>query len=164
MDNETQEKTNMIQNLETLQKALESGSYKPTNGLVIKSEEEIISETKEKGIVLNFFRISLASTLVGSKTSQERIEDEVNLILSVMPKGTKFVSAEEIGMMDLSVPYVLKFHHPLFEGGTKIELDFARDVYFLDTPDDSGETVKTVNILLGMKYIKPDGTPKYSHV
>lgn len=161
------ETEDLIQKLEKLQQALESGKFSVgKEALDVLAEDEVVRASTESGIVLHFYRISMAAHLLEPSpvnAVKGYIQERIDQILSVMPAGTKFISADQMGIDDLTIPYIFKFHHPLFKSGTKIELNFHRDVWTTEDLVD-GKLTHNCNVLTGIRYTNPDGTQKYQGV
>jgi len=101
----------------------------------------------------------------GKDASNEEMNYRVtNLILKIMPEGAKYISTFEVGAIGLARVYVLNFEHPLFEENTKIDLEWRRDCYIQEPPfaeDQPQQTVVQLAVFTGIRYIKPDGVPRY---
>jgi hypothetical protein len=105
------------------------------------------------GKVIREFKVSLASTVL--RHVSDMAEQEVQQILTLMPKGTKWIRTTEEPVTGTFVQFNIEFEHPLFEDGTKIHIEYERDVYTLD-----GKIIET-NVLTGIKYFKPNSEPRY---
>ena len=110
------------------------------------------------GQIANLFKVSPAATMTSVFGPVDYVQERINTLLSIMPKGTVHVSTEQgiIGS-GLYVPFIIIFENPLFEDGSTVELDMHRDVYL----DKNTEKVVYLDVLTGIKYYKPDGTEKY---
>jgi hypothetical protein len=84
------------------------------------------------------------------------LEDQIQLLLSIMPRGTRHIGTKQEMITDLSIPYTITMEHPRFVDGTTIELDYVRDFYKKPV---SG--IEQFGTLLGIRYIGPDGKDVY---
>jgi hypothetical protein len=117
------------------------------------------------GKIINRFNVSSfvfgesnPCTVVSEALIQNKIAEEVDFLLRLLPKGTIFVSQERLAIVSLSIPFVLTFEHPMFEDGTEIQTDYVRTAWIDPSVPDH---LFQGNLFLGIRYIRPDGTRMY---
>ena len=114
-----------------------------------------------------------ATILMASENPNENyikncLEERVNFLLSILPKGTKYLGAEQYNITSLSIPYMLKFEHPIFDGIKSghigfidpvetIELDYARIAWLEQNP----EKVEQDKLFLGIRYLTSKGENRF---
>lgn len=114
------------------------------------------------GTVINKGRISMAATMISSFDMKDHLAEIVSQCLKILPKGTKHVSTTMGDMGDLSRPFEMRFEHPAFgctgavQNGDIMDFTWVRSYYENPFEDKLGETI----ILVGFRYLKPDGTPR----
>lgn len=83
------------------------------------------------------------------KSNESRVFDIVRDYLKYLPEGTEFLGYRQTAIMDLSMPYELKFRNPLLQRVKRVELDYVRDVAF----QKEGESLKQFNLVTGIRYM-----------
>ena len=113
------------------------------------------------GTILHHYRQTLAERMIQSFDGDDTLQKEIDLLLSILPRGSKWISTEQKGITDLTIPFVIKFEHPLFADGSKIEIDYIRDIYTEIDPTSNWAKTNPINVLVSIKYFNPDGTERY---
>lgn len=91
---------------------------------------------------------------------KDRVDEEIKEVLKFLPKGTKHLSTVPLAITSLALPFGVVFEHPLFEDGSRVDFEYRRDIY-RTTDIDGVDGIKELNVITGIKYFKPDGTPRY---
>lgn len=85
------------------------------------------------GEFLSVIRFSHSMLLIkNSKSIKERLHDEIDLYLAVLPKGTKVMEITQCAITDTSYAYEIKFFNPLFKNIKRIELSWKRNAEIVD--------------------------------
>lgn len=79
---------------------------------------------------------------------KKHIEERVEFYLKVLPSGTKFLGYTKCGILDLCIPYELKFSNPLLQRVKRVELDFVREIARLE----EGEGLHEFNVFTGIRF------------
>lgn len=95
--------------------------------------------------------ISLSITAVKGAGHKQLIDEEVENILRLLPKGTNLVSLRECGIVGLAVPYEAIFSHELMTDFKEVEIEY---VYrFVEV---NGK-YKNIRLPVKLKYIAREG-------
>lgn len=85
------------------------------------------------------------------KSNESRVFDVVKDYLKYLPEGTEFVGYRQTAIVDLSLPYELRFRNPLLQRVKRVELDYVRDVAFQN--EGEKEQLKQFNLVTGIRYM-----------
>lgn len=111
------------------------------------------------------YRISMDSIMTNNGVAEDvMVTSEAAKILQLLPRGAKYMGFEHLGLVSLNKSYVIKFEHPFFKEDIKIELDYALVAWANDMPDEYGHSISQDKILVGIKYINPDGTMRFPYM
>jgi len=86
-----------------------------------------------------------------AKSKESRIFDQVKEFLKFLPEGTEFLGYRSTAIMDLSMPFELKFRNPLLQKVKRVELEYVREVAL--AKEGENETLKQFNLVLGIRYL-----------
>lgn len=105
----------------------------------------------EKNLPLGDFlanvRISHMSFMFG-KDSKTILDDTIQEYLNILPKGTEVVGVEQCTIVDLSVPYEVRFRNPLMKAFKEVRLQHMRHAEVI------GDKIEQFSLLTGIEYIK----------
>lgn len=119
------------------------------------------------GIITYKYRITNAAAMIAQWDEdrpidvEQKVSDEAMFLLSVMPRGTRYLGHERMSRIDLYHSYLLKFDHPGFEDGSKVETDYVREFYV--EHGTNGDSIRQYNLFIGLTYFKPNGCPRYDN-
>lgn len=85
-----------------------------------------------------------------SKSVESRIFSEVQRYLKFLPEGTEFVGYRPIAIIDLSIPYELKFRNKFLPNVKRVELEWVRE--FCPINEDGKDKLHQFNLFLGVRY------------
>lgn len=105
------------------------------------------------GQITTVFRISAYNHL--GRPRADILSEEIDFLLTILPKGTKFLESAQMDIVDLSVRYLLTFEHPYFENGTSFNTSAVRACW----PNEN--TLVHANFFLAINYFRPDGTEHF---
>lgn len=77
------------------------------------------------------------------------LDNEINLYLAVLPKGTELISVTKCSVLDLSQVYEVRFRNPLMKKYKRVEFEFICDLEVLE----EGK-VGQFKLLTDVKYIE----------
>jgi len=114
---------------------------------------EDVEIDREEGEFFSVVRVTgVASLIEGKKVDHKQLlEDELAVLLAVLPKGTVVRKVTECAITDLSVPYEVKFFNPLMKDIKSVELNYVRTF----SRHDHG--IHQFNLLTGVSYYGHDG-------
>lgn len=83
-----------------------------------------------------------------AKSTKERLDDEIDLYLNVLPKGTEVRSVTQCTIVSLSIPFEVIFYHPLMKDYKQVRLHHTRNAVALN------DHVEQFNLLDSVEYIR----------
>ncbi len=108
-----------------------------------------LGDVEVKGDEDEFFAlIRLSVATLGDKSGKERLDDEIQQYLNVLPKGTEVVEIRQDAIMDLSVPYTVKFKNPLMKAFKEVRLEYRRHA------EEVGDKIEQFSLLQKVEYIR----------
>lgn len=123
----------------------------------IGDDVEDLSPELAEGDFYAEIRISHLAALKGNDFDSYRaLQNEIDVYLGILPKGTQVKSVIQLAVIDLSLPYCVIFHNPLLQKVKSVELDYVRDIAVF------GEKVEQFNLTLGVRYLDKDGKNLHS--
>jgi hypothetical protein len=112
-------------------------------GKTVGSLEEVTPEGEFSALI----RL-LPSSLLGDSNPKSRLDDEIQLYLAVLPQGTEVLDVTQCAVVDLSIPYVVRFRNPLMKDFKEVQLEFSREGVVLD------DKFEQFSLLTGVKYTR----------
>jgi hypothetical protein len=88
-----------------------------------------------------------------NQTPEMIVQEEIDILLSVLPKGTEVLEVNKCAITGLSIPFEIKLYNPLMKKYKKVELEYRRDCEHVDPLDNNGQHLAQFNLLTGVKYI-----------
>lgn len=86
---------------------------------------------------------------------QDRLQQEIDAYLAVLPKGTRVRRITNLAITDLSIPFEVKFYNELLQDVKRVEIGYKRAVAKV------GDGLKQFNVMTDITYIAADGTFLY---
>lgn len=120
--------------------------------------------TLKKGDVYYRYQVSHILTIAIQENPRELVQKEIDRILSLLPRGAKYVATYQESIITLSIPFVIVFNHPLFEIGDHLEFDYVRTVWENEDVSETKEVLSQGNIFMGVQYLNKDNKPKWPHL
>jgi hypothetical protein len=105
---------------------------------------------REEGEFFSVIRVTAMSRLLDQANPKERLDEEIAVLLAVLPKGTVVRKVTECAITDLSVPYEVKFFHPFMKDIRRVELNYTRTI----SRHEHG--IHQFNLLTGVSYFGHD--------
>jgi len=95
----------------------------------------------------HLLKISIAMAVIESFSEENYVNDRINLLLSILPRGTKFTGIESAMQGELLKKVVLAFEHPALVDDDEIKLKF-KDVLWQGEPGK----IEWQIVLTGVEY------------
>lgn len=85
------------------------------------------------GTAYYLFRVSHIMTDPNQVPYEDKLQNEIDRMLGLLPKGTKHISTEKMAVTDLSIPYRIKFQNEIFLDKSEIKdnLEYFREISIL---------------------------------
>lgn len=112
------------------------------------------------GIITYNFELSIARTMIGNGYGPS---DEADELLKFLPRETIFLGFDDITpSITLNHCYVLKFFHPFFEDGSKIEV-VKKLIAWTNYDPAASNRITQQDMIQSINYFGPDGIPYFSN-
>jgi hypothetical protein len=122
----------------------------------VSDEIEDLRPVLEDGEFLAEVRVSSIVSLLGSRfDTYVAVQDQIDLYLAVLPKGTQVKSVVKLAVNDFSIPYCVKFFNPLMKQIKKVSFDYVRCGEIID------EKFVQFNLYQGIRYFDADEKELY---
>jgi hypothetical protein len=137
--------------------ALYKGIYTLEGG--VGQEIEDTSVPLAEGEFLADIRVSHFMSMIQDQPidPEKILQNRIDEFLAVLPKGTEVRSVTKLAVMDLSLPYEVKFYNALLQRVKKVDLDYVREI----AKFDGG--IHQFNLFTGIRYYDKDQKQLYSH-
>lgn len=113
------------------------------------------SMTINEGEAVASFYATNALTMIVGFDLEGLIKETVRTYLALLPKGTTYIGATPCTITDLSIPYELRFAHPLFTEIKSFELIFTRNIVKVDG------RIQEYRLFHGIRYYDQEGYQLY---
>lgn len=104
----------------------------------------------EDGEFLADIRATRSLMIKDEKIARERIQDQIDQYLAVLPRGTVVREVTECSIIDLTYPFEVKFYNPLFDKVKSVSLEYTRQFARVDNK------IEQFNLLLEVRYFDAD--------
>ena len=136
-------------------KAIAQGCYYVPDMAMPPNNEELIKELPRGQFYCNI-GISYAQRHIKDFDPKQYVNEEVENILRLLPKGTSLISLRECGITELAVPYEAIFSHELLSGIKEVDIEYTYRFVEIDGK------YKQVRLPVHIRYIPcNDETPAY---
>jgi hypothetical protein len=95
-------------------------------------------------------QISLASSLINKKNTEETVKEKIDEYLSILPKGTQIISVKKCAIISLALDYEVVLYHPLMKSFREVKLTYERHAEVID------DKIEQFSLLRSVEYIKRD--------
>ena len=92
-----------------------------------------------------------------SRSKQEAdsiLNNEIDIALAILPKGTTIVAKQEMQIVALSLDTMILFEHPLFQNGSRLDIERKRAAYQIG--EGNSATVGQTSVISKVRYFDKD--------
>lgn len=121
---------------------------------------EDLSVPSEDGEFFATVRVHAAYSLLARERldSDQLVQKEIQQYLHLLPEGTQVREITNLAVCDLSIPYEVKFYHPIMKRIKSVELEYVRHAEIVEGRVDQ------CNLLTGLRYFGPNKEELFTHM